>query len=171
MSQPVFIFLHLRPGSGFNLGDGLTLISAFLFGIYIVYLDIFAKEEEFLPLAFVQIAVTAVLGWCLVPFETPELHLTWNVVRLFFYTAFLATVITTYTQTRFQKDTTPTRAGILFTLEPVVSAILAYFVLGEILGMFGVLGGFIIVIGILVSELSDKFIDKFRWKFKFAQEE
>ncbi|HTR82389.1 MAG TPA: DMT family transporter, partial [Bacteroidota bacterium] len=164
-------FLTSPSGSGFNLGDGLTLVSAFLFGIYIVYLDIFAKEEEFLPLAFIQIAVTAVLGWCLVPFETPQLHLTWNVARLFFYTAFLATVITTYTQTRFQKDTTPTRAGILFTLEPVISAILAYFVLGEILGMFGVLGGFIIVIGILVSELSDKFIDKFRWKFKFAQEE
>jgi drug/metabolite transporter (DMT)-like permease len=83
----------------------------------------------------------------------------------------LATVITTYTQTRYQKDTTPTRAGILFTLEPVISAVLAYFILGEILGMLGVLGGFIIVIGILISELSDKFIDKLHWKLKIAEED
>jgi len=76
-----------------------------------------------------------------------------------------------YTQTRFQKDTTPTRAGILFTLEPVISAVLAYFILGEILGMLGVLGGIIIVAGILISELSDKYIEKFHWKLKIADEE
>ncbi len=164
-------FLTLPSGSSFNLGDTLTLIGAFLFGIYIVYLDIYTKEEEFLPLAFLQIATTALLGWMLVPFEASYLHMTWNAARLFFYTAVLATVITTYTQTRFQKDTTPTRAGILFTLEPVISAILAYFILGEILGMLGVLGGFIIVAGILISELSDKYIDKFHWKLRIADEE
>jgi drug/metabolite transporter (DMT)-like permease len=164
-------FLTSPSGSGFNLGDALTLIGAFLFGFYIVYLDIYSKEEELLPLAFLQIAVTAVLGWILVPFETPQIHFTLNLLRLFFYTAFLATVITTYTQTRFQKDTTPTRAGILFTLEPVISALLAYFVLGEILGMLGVFGAVLIVVGILISELSDKFIKKFHWNLPLAEEE
>ena len=166
------LFLLTSPsGSGFNLGDALTLIGAFLFGFYIVYLDIYSKEEELLPLAFLQIATTAILGWLLVPFEVPNIHFTWNLLRLFFYTAFLATVITTYTQTRFQKDTTPTRAGILFTLEPVISAVLAYFVLGEILGMLGVLGALLIVIGILISELSDKYIKKFHWNSPLAEEE
>ena len=164
-------FLTSPSGSRFNLGDGLTLVGAFLFGFYIVYLDIYSKEEELLPLAFLQIAITAVLGWFLVPFEVSHIHFTWNLLRLFFYTAFLATVITTYTQTRFQKDTTPTRAGILFTLEPVISAVLAYFVLGEILGMLGVFGALLIVIGILISELSDKFIKKLHWNFPLAEEE
>jgi len=158
-------------GSGFNLGDALTLAAAFLFGIYIVYLDIYSKEEELLPLAFLQIAITAILGWILVPFEVPQIHFTWNLLRLLFYTVFLATVVTTYTQTRFQKDTTPTRAGILFTLEPVISAVLAYFVLGEILGMLGMLGALLIVIGILISELSDKFIKKLHWNLPLAEEE
>jgi drug/metabolite transporter (DMT)-like permease len=166
------LFLLTSPsGSGFNLGDALTLIGAFLFGFYIVYLDIYSKEEELLPLAFLQIATTAILGWLLVPFEVPHIHFTWNLLRLFFYTAFLATVVTTYTQTRFQKDTTPTRAGILFTLEPVISAVLAYFVLGEILGMLGMLGALLIVIGILISELSDKYIKKFHWNSPLAEEE
>jgi drug/metabolite transporter (DMT)-like permease len=164
-------FLTSPNGSGFNLGDALTLIGALLFGFYIVYLDIYSKEEELLPLAFLQIATTAILGWLLVPFEVPHIHFTWNLLRLFFYTAFLATVITTYTQTRFQKDTTPTRAGILFTLEPVISAALAYFVLGEILGMLGVLGALLIVIGILISELSDKYIKRFHWNLPLTEEE
>ena len=164
-------FLTSPSGSGFNLGDALTLIGAFLFGFYIVYLDIYSKEEELLPLAFLQIATTAILGWFLVPFEVPHIHFTWNLLRLFFYTAFLATVITTYTQTRFQKDTTPTRAGILFTLEPVISAVLAYFVLGEILGMLGMLGALLIVIGILISELSDKYIKRFHWNLPLTEEE
>jgi len=164
-------FLTSPSGSGFNLGDLLTLIGAFLFGFYIVYLDIFSKEEELLPLAFLQIAITAVLGWMLVPFEAPQLHLTWNLARLLFYTAFLSTVVTTYVQTRFQKDTTPTRAGILFTLEPVISAVLAYFLLGEILGMLGVFGALLIVVGILVSELSDNFIKRIHWKFPLPEEE
>jgi drug/metabolite transporter (DMT)-like permease len=164
-------FLTSPSGSGFNLGDALTLLGAFLFGIYIVYLDIFTKEEEFLPVAFLQIAFTALLGWLLVPFEQTYIHFTWNLGRLLFYTAFLSTVVTTYTQTRYQKDTTPTRAGILFTLEPVISAVLAYFVLGEILGMLGVIGGVVIIIGILVSELSDNFIKKFHWNLKLAEEE
>ena len=164
-------FLTSPSGSGFNLGDGLTLFGAFLFGIYIVYLDIYSKEEEFLPLAFLQIVVTALLGWILVPFESSHIHFTWNIARLFFYTAFLATVITTYTQTRYQKDTTPTRAGILFTMEPVISALLAYFVLGEILGMLGVIGGVVIVVGILVSELSDQFIKKFHWNLTLPEED
>lgn len=164
-------FLTSPSGSDFNLGDALTLLGAFLFGIYIVYLDIFTKQEEFLPVAFLQIAFTALLGWLLVPFEQTYIHFTWNLGRLLFYTAFLSTVVTTYTQTRYQKDTTPTRAGILFTLEPVISAVLAYFVLGEILGMLGVIGGVVIVIGILVSELSDNFIKKFHWNLKLAEEE
>ncbi len=164
-------FLTSPSGSGFNLGDTLTLVAAFLFGFYIVYLDIYSKEEELLPLAFLQIAITAILGWILVPFEVPQIHFTWNLLRLLFYTVFLATVVTTYTQTRFQKDTTPTRAGILFTLEPVISAVLAYFVLGEILGMLGMLGALLIVIGILISELSDKFIKKLHWNLPLAEEE
>ena len=104
-------FLTSPSGSGFNLGDTVTLVAAFLFGFYIVYLDIYSKEEELLPLAFLQIAITAIMGWILVPFEVPQIHFTWNLLRLLFYTVFLATVVTTYTQTRFQKDTTPTRAG------------------------------------------------------------
>ena len=71
------------------------------------------------------------------------------------YLTFLATVLTTYVQTRFQKDTTPIRAAIIFSVEPVLASISAYLILGEQLGTLGIFGGGMIVAGVLISELSD----------------
>lgn len=173
------LYLLTSPSAmGFNFGDILVLIAAVLFGIYIVYLDIFTKEEETFPIAFTQTVSTALVGWMLVPFETAHFAFNMNLLGILFYTAFLATVVTTYTQTKFQKDTTPTRAAIIFTFEPVLSAIIAYIVLDEILGLRGILGGTLIVAGILVSELSDTWFARwslFRakrgWKFGINEEE
>ncbi len=166
------LYLLTSPGaSGFNFGDLLVLIAAFLFGIYIVYLDIFTKEEETFSIAFTQTACTALVAWMLVPFETTHFVFNMNLVGILFYTGFLATVVTTYTQTRFQKDSTPTRAAIIFTFEPVLSAILAYVVLHEILGVTGIIGGALIIGGILLSELSDTWLARFRWKLGIAEEE
>jgi drug/metabolite transporter (DMT)-like permease len=77
-----------------------------------------------------------------------------NIISLAYLTLF-ATLATTYAQTRFQKDTTPTRAVIIFTIEPVFAAILAYFLLRETLGTLGLLGGFLIICGVLLSEVSE----------------
>ena len=71
------------------------------------------------------------------------------------YLTFFATVLTTFVQTRFQKNTTPTRAVIIFSVEPVFASVIAYLLLAERLGELGVLGGALIVGGVLLSELSD----------------
>ncbi|MDE3057111.1 MAG: DMT family transporter [Bacteroidota bacterium] len=173
------LYLLTSPtAAGFNFGDLLTLIAAFLFGIYIVYLDIYTKEEETFSIVLIQTVCTALVGWSLVPFETPRIIFNMHVLGILFYTGILATVVTTYTQTRFQKDTTPTRAAIIFTLEPVLSAILAYIVLNEILGVSGIIGGALIVAGILISELSDSWLarrslsrSQREWKFGITEEE
>jgi drug/metabolite transporter (DMT)-like permease len=168
----VGLYLLTSPGGeGFNFGDGITLAGSFVFGFYIVYLDMFTKTENFLHIVFLQILFTALIAWTFVPFETPRFILTSNLIGVLFYTGILATVITTYVQSRFQKDTTPTRAAVLFTFEPVISAVLAYYILHEVLGMIGVIGAGLIIFGIIVSELTDIFFKKFRWKFTFAEEE
>jgi drug/metabolite transporter (DMT)-like permease len=58
-------------------------------------------------------------------------------------------------QTRFQKETTPTRAVVIFSIEPVIATVIAYVLLGETLGALGVLGGALIVAGVLVSEFAE----------------
>jgi drug/metabolite transporter (DMT)-like permease len=80
------------------------------------------------------------------------------------YMGFFATVVTTYSQTRFQRDTTPTRAVLIFTVEPVIASVLAYFFLHEILGVVGIIGGILIICGILLSEFSDVISQKLQFK-------
>jgi drug/metabolite transporter (DMT)-like permease len=45
---------------------------------------------------------------------------------------------------------------VIFSLEPVFAALLAYLVIGEQIGTLGVIGGAVVVGGLLVSELWDR---------------
>lgn len=152
------LYLLTSPeGSSFNFGDGLTLACAILFAIYIVYLDVISKDADIFQLTFLQIATTGLVSLVLATlFENIQITFSTTFVFSLMYLTVFATLLTTYTQTRFQKDTTPTRAAVIFSLESVFSAILAYLILNEVIGGIGVIGGAIIVVGLLISELSDQ---------------
>ncbi len=149
-------FLTSPTGSDFNKGDALTIICAIMFAGYIVYLDIVSKEMTPMQLTFLQIASTAVLAAVSMGlFETVQVSFTPASVGVLLYLILLATLTTTFVQTTFQKDTTPTRAVVIFSIEPVFAAVSAYILLGENLGEAGIFGAGLILAGLLLSELSD----------------
>jgi drug/metabolite transporter (DMT)-like permease len=149
-------FLTTPVGAGLNAGDALTLVCSVLFGVYIVYLDVISKEMTPLQLVYLQMAWTAAFAvlWTLA-IETPAFHWSGEGMAALVYLTLFATLLTTFVQTRFQKDTTPTRAVVIFSVEPVVAAVCAAILLGEQLGALGILGGALIICGVLVSELAD----------------
>ncbi len=150
------LYLLTSPaGSEFNFGDALNLVCAVIFALYIVYLDVFSKGEDPIQLTLVQFVVCMLLGLGgAASFESIAFAPTAGVVGALLYLAIFATVIAISVQVRFQKDTTPTRSAVIFSIEPVLAAGFAYFLLGELLGPLGLLGGVLIVIGVLVSELT-----------------
>jgi drug/metabolite transporter (DMT)-like permease len=149
-------FLTSPEGAAFNAGDALTLACAVLFGMYMVYLDVVSREMSAVQLTFLQVGTNALLGiGAMSIFESAPLHITPFSWLALVYLAIFATVITTFTQTKYQKDTTPTRAAIIFTMEPVFASVIAALFLGEQLGLLGITGGALIIAGVLVSELSD----------------
>jgi len=150
------LYLLTSPaGSEFNLGDGLNLFCAVTFALYIVYLDVFSKGQDPVHLTLAQFVVCAVLGFAAAfLFEPVRFHPTTAAYGALLYLTIFATVIALFIQTRFQKDTTPTRSAVIFSIEPVLAAGIAYVVLGEVLGVPGMFGGALIVAGVLVSELS-----------------
>ena len=155
-------FLTSPAGSHFTLGDGLTLICALSFAFYIVCLDMFSQNCDPYHLTFMQFSVTAGLaGLSFFFFE--GFHLVLNLEFTFgvLYLAIFATVIALFVQARFQKDTTPTRSAVVFSVEPVIAAVVAYLVLGERLGEYGILGGGLIMAGVAVSEFSDSLFKSF----------
>jgi len=146
-------------GSDFNLGDLLTLLCALLFAFQVVYVDVFTKKYDYLPMVFVQLLITGLGGFVLsiifsaASLETVKFTLNTTVVTAILYTAIFASIIATVIQLKFQKSVSPTKAGIIFSIEPIFAAIFAYFLLSEKISNFGLIGCVLIFIGLIVSEL------------------
>ncbi len=153
----VGLYLLTSPsGSGFNYGDFLNLLCAFFFACFIVYLDSVPPEIDKIQMTFIQFLVCAVLGLlAAVSLEEVRVTLSTGTITGFMYLVIFATVITMWVQNRFQGDTTPARAAVIFAMEPVVAAILGYLIRDEVIGTIGIVGGAIIVGGLLLSEFSD----------------
>lgn len=148
-------FLTSPEGSEFNVGDGLNLFCAVTFALYIVYLDVFSKGSDAVHLTMAQFVTCTVLGFAsALSFESVKLTPTVAGGLTLLYLIVFATVIALFVQNKYQKDTTPTRSAVIFSIEPVLAAGFAYLLLGEVLGALGVVGGTLIVGGVLVSELS-----------------
>ena len=154
-----FLNVFNEIGENFNIGDFLTLLCAVFFALYIVYLDIESKKLDLMSLVFLQIAITGLLGFgftfvfSLSGLESIELNLSYNLLFAVLYTSILATIVTTILQTRYQKETTPTKAGIIFSFEPIFAALVAFVALNEKISDFRLLGCAFIFIGLLATEL------------------
>jgi drug/metabolite transporter (DMT)-like permease len=151
------LYLLTSPkGSEFNIGDALTLVCAVLFSIYTVYLSVYGKDHDPAHLTFVQFASTAILAAIAIPFlETAYINLTFNFLLNLAYLAVMPTVVALYVMAKYQKYTTPTRSAIIYSMEPPFAAIFAFLIIGEQIGMIGIIGGMLILFGLIVSELSD----------------
>ena len=146
-------------GSDFNLGDLLTLLCAILFAFQVVYVDVFTKKYEYLPMVFVQLLITGIGGFILSfifsisTLETVKFTFNTTVVTAVLYTAIFASIIATVIQLKFQKFVSPTKAGIIFSIGPIFAAVFAYFLLSEKISNFGLIGCVLIFIGLIVSEI------------------
>jgi drug/metabolite transporter (DMT)-like permease len=153
----VFEFFE-QIGSDFNLGDLFTLICAMLFAFQVVYVDIFTKKYDYLPMVFTQLLITG-LGGILISIilsstgiEMIKFAANANVISSILYTAIFASIVATIIQLRYQKTVSPTKAGIIFSIEPIFAAVFANFLLSEKISNFGLIGSVLIFVGLIVSE-------------------
>jgi drug/metabolite transporter (DMT)-like permease len=139
-----------------NFGDFLVVVCSIFVALHIIGLDAFTKGYDSRALTFVQIATMAVL-FCLgsLAFEPISWPQTWtsSLISAFFITAVFATAYAFWAMTKFQNRTTPTRAALIYTLEPVFAAIFSVWLAGDRLNTFGWFGGALIVIGMIVAEV------------------
>lgn len=139
-----------------NFGDLLVVICSVFIALHILGLDAFTRGYDSRALTFVQIATMAVLG-CFgsLVFEPVSWPETWSgsLVFAFIITAVFATAYAFWAMTTFQNRTTPTRAALIYTLEPVFAAIFSVWLAGDRLTSFGWFGGALIVAGMIVAEV------------------
>ncbi len=154
-----FLDIFTEIGSNFNLGDFLTLLCAVSYGIYMVYLDIVSKSTDYKIITFIQISTTSILSilftfiFALLKFETVVFNFKPIVIYALLYTSVFATVVNLLLQTKYQKEVTPAKAGIIFSFEPIFAALFAFIILSEKISIFGIFGSVFIFCGLLISEL------------------
>lgn len=155
-------------GSTFNLGDTLTLICAVFFAMQVVYMDIYSPKNDFWMLFIIQLIVVSLLGlitsviFHVTDFEKIHLSLTDNLWTGILYTSLLATCINFGLQTKYQKVVTPTKAGIIYSFEPIFAALFAFFLLNEKISNFGLVGSALIFSGLIISEVFDTFFERMK---------
>ncbi len=119
-------------GQGFNQGDLVSTFCALMIACHIIAVSKVLKDEDLYLVSMVQFAtVTALAGLATLAFPPAAFTLTPAAVASIIYCAIFPTVLCFTLMNKFQRFVTPTRAGLVYTLDPVWSLIAGFFILGE----------------------------------------
>lgn len=151
----LYIFTGMERFSNFNTGDWLTLASAAGFGLHIALIDDYSRveEEDLRLLITLQLSVCAVIALLFLPFFPGSLTPGSSALTGLLFLIFPGTLLVAYLQGRYQKETTPTRAALIFALEPVFAAIGGFLFFKEIPGPYQWIGATVMIAGTMFSEL------------------
>lgn len=119
-------------GVGFNRGDLLSTICAFFIACHIITVSKVLRDDDVYLVSLVQFAtVAAIAGITTLAVPLPSFDVSSGALMSVVYCAIFPTVICFTLQNTFQRYVTPTRAGLIYTLDPVWSLVAGLFVLGE----------------------------------------
>lgn len=151
-----------------NVGDIITFVCAIMFAIHVVLLSKYSGKTDFYYLVFGQFLTVTVLSllFTLVAdsFQVDQFYFVLNtrLVLLLIYTSFISTFFSILLMTKYQKLTTPLRAGIIYNMESLFAVFFAFILLGEILNFHQIAGALIMIFGLFISEFYGLI------KFKFS---
>ena len=149
------LYLLTNPAvNGINKGDLITLICAFAWAFYIIYLDVFSRKYNLYVLVLTQFVLVSLLSFLFaVLFEsTGEIHFNTTSILGLLYTAIPATLLATFLGNKWQKETTPIRAALLITFEQPAAVVFAIIFLKDAFSFLQLIGGVLMITGILFSE-------------------
>ncbi len=142
-------------GGGMGRGEWLTLVCAVCFAGHLLALDHFTRKHDQASIAFMQIGVVGLVAALALPWaEEAKLNLTPRLISALVITSVIGTALAFYVFSRVQSWTTPARAAVLFSSEPVFAALTSWLVEGEILSAVAMGGAGLILAGILTAELN-----------------
>jgi len=129
-------FIALQGKFLVSFGEFLALVCAFFITIHIILTDKLSRRNDFGLLTLVQVNIVALFSLIFSLFLDPRVipiqfnnQLIFSLIINSVFATFVAFVI----QTSMQKYTTPTKAAIIFIMEPVSSAFFSYWIGGELL--------------------------------------
>lgn len=160
MSLIGIMMLTLKDDFSINManlrGDLLCILGATAYAIDLILTEKAVSHEEVdaFQLGVFQLGVTGV--YMLVMsfiFEQPHLPTTPMIWGSVIFLSIFCTGVAFIVQAIAQQYTTAAHVGIIFTLEPVFAAVVAYFFAGEVLTVKSYLGAVIMMAALFVTEI------------------
>lgn len=157
--------LILENSGGINWGDVFSLISSFIFAVYIVFLPKLMEDLDTALITIVQFAFAGSYALIFSLLFEDNSGTIWNSQSIFTlaYLTVLCTALCVLLQAVGQKNTPPTTAALIFSLESVFSIFLSIIVTDEKFTPALALGCSCIFISIIISETKLSFLTE---KFK-----
>lgn len=138
-------------------GDLLCILCALLFAAHVVATGVYTQAVDSVALGVLQLGFVGLFSMIFSIFtETVKLPGTarsWFVVLSL---SIFCTAVGYIVQTTAQQYTSAAHTGLILSLEPVFSALLAHVFLGEVLLPKGYAGAAILLLGVLTAELDFK---------------
>ena len=150
-----FYLLCVKEGFTVSLGDLLVLCCAFFFSLHIMCIDHFgAKEVDGVRMSCVQFLVAGLL--CMIPmaiFETPTWENLWAARVTILYTGVMSCGVAYTLQILGQRDTDPTTATLLMSLESVFAALSGWVILHESLSVKELFGCVLVFAAVILAQI------------------
>ena len=160
-----------------NLGDFLTLISTVFWAFYITYMDVFTKNRQSIShtaqlviLQYLAAAPMAVITFFLFEYSSLYFNLSSNLILALAYNGILASFLVTFIHTGVQKYSSPVKATLIFSLEPVIASSFAMIFINEFLSFWEYIGAGILFIGVLASVGGEFALEFIRSKVRIKKE-
>lgn len=146
--------LTLKPHAAVQSGDALCILAALFFAVHIIVTGRAAKHADSITVGVLQLGFAALLGVVFsFLFEQPTLPHTAAGWLSILALGILCSAIGFVLQAIAQKYTSPTHTGLIFALEPVVTAFFGICFMKETLTVQGYIGAGLVLAGVAVCEL------------------
>lgn len=157
LSVAGLFLLTAKDGIVFDTGAAYCLTGAFFYAVYIIVFARLAKGNDTLLISIIQLGVASLTGAVFMFLsETPSLPATPTQWGAILGLGLICSAYCFVVQPIAQRYTTPEKIGLIFSLEPVFSALLSWLFLHEILGFKGYTGAILIFAAVISTELSRK---------------
>lgn len=160
-------FLATGGGAGFNRGDLFSTVCALFIAGHIITVSKILRDDDVYLVSLVQFATVAIMaGLVSLVLPMPQIAVTSIAVMTVVYCAVFPTVVCFTLQNIFQRYVTATRAGLVYTLDPVWSLLAGFFILGERLNPREWFGCTLIFAAALIPLIVRYFYER-RWLNKY----
>ena len=153
--------LSIKQGFSIQSGDLLVLVSAFFYALHILIIDYFSPKSNGVKLSMIQFIIAAFLsGVIMLLVEDVVWKDVFDSAIPILYAGMITSGVGFTLQIIAQKDTEPTMASLILSLESVFAVLAGAIILGERLSSREAIGATIMFVAIVLAQIPSTKIKK-----------